>query len=560
MSAREPPARDSIVRVVALASLAAGVLTLLLVFASGRWGRLVAPPRNDDVSYMLDAMRRLNQFHESGLSGVLSGLVSEPPHSPSASALAAIGFTVFGRCDWAPYASNGVLLAGMLGAAWLALCGLHAWQRFAVMAALLPLPIVAAAVQEFRPDEICGFLLACGVVSLLSQPLHRQEPRRFAMVGALFGGALLCKPTAFPSILAVGATAMAGALIAAAILAGRSFPSLFGAVARRCLIVCGVCLGLAGPFFVIAGENVSKYIWANVWGPRSTLWRANISLPEHLRYYLDGPGAQFMLGPSRYACLLGALLLFALAMRLGPRDSRALRVARVVATAIAFAAATATTMKQPFFGLQFFLLVIGGVLVDARDVLAGLISHRRASWAASAMLLLIALVSISTFRLRNTWGSRDDRRYVEMRQVYRQVCDAVTSRAGNASLTIVTFAGALNAGNLEYDAARRGRVTRFKSREWAQTLDDYKPLLATASFVLAAEPGNGLTADQFPSGRALRAVLTEIDASAEWRRVARIPVPSTGRSFLLYERINDGWLGKRKGPSKVYLGRASCRR
>ncbi|HEY2944983.1 MAG TPA: hypothetical protein VGN09_21295, partial [Vicinamibacteria bacterium] len=100
-------------RVLLWIVLSAG-FTLIIVQWSLRHGRLILPPTYDDVGYLADGLSRLEVLYRDRLPGLLAEHFRHPPHSPFSSYLALAGFALFGAHDWAPYASNVIIVLALL--------------------------------------------------------------------------------------------------------------------------------------------------------------------------------------------------------------------------------------------------------------------------------------------------------------------------------------------------------------------------------------------------------------------------------------------------------------
>jgi len=95
-------------RQIAFPLLLAVLFTSFSVVASLRQGQLSVPTTYDDISYFVDAARRLQTLYDSGLPAFLATFVSEPPHAPLATLVSLSAFALMGLRDWAPAIINGV--------------------------------------------------------------------------------------------------------------------------------------------------------------------------------------------------------------------------------------------------------------------------------------------------------------------------------------------------------------------------------------------------------------------------------------------------------------------
>jgi hypothetical protein len=515
--------------------LLACIITPAAIRMSMVQGRLGSPPGYDDVSYFVDALARVNTFYEHGMPAVLRGYAEHPPHSPFSTLMAMAAYLLLGTAEWTPYAMNGLVLLAILLGAWHLLRGVPAWQRAITLIALTPLPIVWMSVTEFRPDIMAGVCTAAGVLVALDGPLLEGGWRRWAAMGACFGAALLCKPATFPAtLLFFGA---AGSLAVLAAIEGGAAATTVRRGAAAGLVSLAAAALVSAPYYIFGWRDAYGYVWYNMFGPGRKLWMHKLPVAESLRYYLDGLGGRFMLGPYAYA-LVGMLGVGAVWGAIAARPAREGRRTVALGAVLLFALllASVNEMKSQFLGLPFQVLLIACALLAVRAVLTRPLRRTgRPLGPAPVLLIVLAVVSVAAFRFPNPWGPAARR--AEVRRLYERISrDVATRLPSGSSVLVFTFAGLINANNIQLEALRQGKDVLGKSMELATQLKDYKWFLERASLVLAAPSGTGITADQFPSGKALDRVLAELDADPRFARVAEYPVGATGKSLILFAR------------------------
>jgi hypothetical protein len=91
-----PPRQSSMMPVIVWGAVAVAALFHIYATlgASLRVGRLSVVPTYDDVSYLVDGLRRLKAFDAAGFRGLFRSLVIEPAHAPLTTITATIGFAL----------------------------------------------------------------------------------------------------------------------------------------------------------------------------------------------------------------------------------------------------------------------------------------------------------------------------------------------------------------------------------------------------------------------------------------------------------------------------------
>ncbi len=342
-----PRNRRVLVALLIWLSIAAG-FTVVQVRQSLHDGWLAAPPTYDDIAYFVDAQSRLDTWSTAGTRQMISDALSDPPHSPWSTGVAAVAFMVAGPQEWAPAALNGVLVLGLLL--------LLAWRGrdlpigwlLVIGAFLLTWPITGQAVVNSRPDIACGLVTAVTALVVATSPWVGAGRRWHYLAGAGLGVALLIKPTVSPVTLAVVLTAMA-ATTATDVVQGhpwRRWRPIAGAWGR-CL---AVALAIALPYYAVAHRNVIDYVRRNTFGELAEVWRLDLGLAEHARYYLTGTGGRFMLDAWLYLWL--GLAVATLVVAVARRDAPALgRLPAAVAVfVVSYALVTVPAHKNQFLG------------------------------------------------------------------------------------------------------------------------------------------------------------------------------------------------------------------
>ena len=186
----------------------ASAFTLTMIGVSRRQGRLLSNLQFDDITYMDDALGRLQQLQSRGLGALLHDWQQHPPHSPVLTLVAMGTFAALGPRDVAPYyaCTITVYLAMLLTDSLTR--GLYFWQKLACQIFLLSMRWTSMAATVFRPDFLASIFLAAGICWILSARSSLSF-RRVTFAGAAFGLAAATKPPVFVAVFAaMGATLM----------------------------------------------------------------------------------------------------------------------------------------------------------------------------------------------------------------------------------------------------------------------------------------------------------------------------------------------------------------
>ncbi|MDQ2084627.1 hypothetical protein RA307_30980, partial [Xanthobacteraceae bacterium Astr-EGSB] len=128
-------------------------------------GRLSVPPSYDDVTYFVDALRRLRLLYDQGFFALLMDLLQQTTHSPLSFFLAFFGFGLLGVREVAPYVMNACVLSLWV---WmmLRLAGAPLADAIVIAAILILLPYNDWIITFFHPDALAGLIvaLACSMV------------------------------------------------------------------------------------------------------------------------------------------------------------------------------------------------------------------------------------------------------------------------------------------------------------------------------------------------------------------------------------------------------------
>lgn len=513
------------------------VFTVVQIRQSLHAGLLAAPPTYDDIAYLADAQARLDTFYTSGTAEVLSEAVANPPHSPWSTGLAATAFLVLGTRDWAPAALNGILVLGLLLAvAWRGR-GLPLVWLLAIAAFLLSWPITGQAVVNFRPDIACGLVTAWTALSVASAPWVHASRRLHYAAGVGLGLALLIKPTISPVTLVVVLTAL-GAATLTDLSQGHSWREW-----RPIATAWGRCLGLgaliAAPYYLVATPDVVDYVRRNTFGELAGIWRLDISIAEHARYYLTGTGGQFMLDVWLYLWI--GLAAATLAVVVARREAAVLARLPAVGAVflVSYALVTIPAHKNQFLGA----LLPSLMLVSAMQMLVYLARvsrdgtapwHRYAGAIAISSLALVGLVLFRPPAHFAPWYPLPPETVTAHHALLADVSEQIQAGGNGPVRVVFTHIGPyMNPPLLEYRSGlMRGREVEAFDLAMSTDAAEIENHLDLVTDVVVFSPGNPSAMPWLPAAAHQQDVLDHMAANPDFVLASVHATPGGGELFL----------------------------
>lgn len=539
-------------------SIVSLLFTVVIVQASIRHGKLGMPATYDDVSYLQDALTRVDAFHESGIKAFAASFVTSPPHSPASTAIATAAFLIAGAQDWAPYVANCVIVFFYLSiTAWMMSEVATPYKMLGLVFAIT-VPITTNAVNEFKPDIFCGLITSAAAI-VMSRSVFR--PRSPAWPGVLlFAAALLIKPTFVGATLLFNGTAVLLALIGRRIVEGRRLDSL-AAVQRAVLLLVGGA-ALALPYYVLAWRVLYEYIVENTFGANKHLWAIKTDWLGHAMYFLIGPGGGFMFGRHLYVIVLIVGCGITVTLFFRRRVELLCHLHFAVMCCVMYALPTSLEVKNPFSGVQFtYMLVFWAFFCYVRILHHA--GRRKNLLVRITRFAVVAGLAVSTVGLRLPLGAEGAEALLR-RQLFDRDCAIVREKAmsrwasGNPGplVVVLTTAGqSHNPSAMQYALLKQGiRNVEFPDLHREGSPEVFANAFRRADIVIANEPNAEEAYDWLPSGEIQEQTLRMVRESQEFHLLA-VNETIARRKYYVFERVSGfadsivlSGFGEREGP------------
>ena len=258
----------------------------------------------DDVFYLSEGLEYAQLLQTQGVRTCLARMWMDPPHSPFATIVTGSSFVIFGPTEWAPYALMGLIVLIVMFVADRLMNGLPLHARIAGVLFTLSFPIMGTLPYHFRPDATAGLVTGLGAVLMLRYCPFWAPRRHQMLTGLCFAVALLVKTPSFPFTIYM----FAGSWVASALWGTMTdlFDPSRGEVPTRQPRWAAVwpywlpMLVLAGPYYILNGGHISRYVYDNVLGQNKEMWLRRGNRLDLARYVWDGHGGQLMVGQHGY--------------------------------------------------------------------------------------------------------------------------------------------------------------------------------------------------------------------------------------------------------------------
>ena len=472
------PSHYAIIWFIASASC---LFAALIIAESMRQGRLSLPATYDDVGYFNDAARRLQILYDDGVISCLASLIHNPPHSPFATLVPFLGFSLFGIKDWAPAAVNVIWVALLLYFIRLVIPEVSRWAYAIVAASTLAWPLTGIMVVECRPDIYAALLMVMGVVQTFRAPFLHATTRHIALVAVLFGAALLAKPSMSPvTLLVYGASISIAIAIESRGSLDRRFISVAALRISQCLAITAVVVAL---YFVFAWRHTYHYIFT-VMVSQNELWNLHLSAFDAAGYYLWGSGGLVMMGVWFWITIALVLVDVVLGL-LTRRPSDGSKTGLIIVFLFAYALVSIPSVKSPYLGsvvsiffMTFYVLACSGIIGS----LLQLKNYGR--WVAVGFCAGLLLTSAAVFDW--AWwplGTISHLTATRRHEIIQRLADYIEAGGDKApTVFFPVITQFVNGNTLQFELQKR-RV-KNANIEQLHSLDGQRDALAAADYVV----------------------------------------------------------------------------
>jgi len=522
----------------AVCCVVAALLTIWMVEASLREGRLSTYPQFDDVAYLHDGLRRLTLLRHEGFASLIADYRRWPPHAPISTLFAFAGFAMLGAHDWAPYVVNGLLVFGYLLIGARLLHGIRLWQMLLMLGLLAVLPLSLAAVLEFRPDFAASLFTVAGMLALLLPEFFGDSVGANLFAGVCFGVAALAKPPFIPATLCLLIASLLLRRVARRIVDPALSADRIGRSWLACVIPA-VLIPLT--HYLVAWHDIASYIYEVQLGSQRSVWAIHGSILYHATYYLTGPGEPSSLGA--FVGVIAVLLLLGTFLILCRRRRRELALLVLMpASLLAYLIPTLNPHKQPSFALCFQLLLVYSATIVARRSFLTLKPRLEPTVAAVLVLLLLGGVWHSARRMTSEHrltSERDSAHTRIARNLYQTLTGTGSGAAPNRVTSVVlTGIGAVNADLLGYWGLKEGLNLNCYTPGFVADIKPFECAFGSCDLVVAGDSRSEVFKKGFPSDSIRDALITELKSRPDFRLVGQFQEEQTGGTIYVFQAIH----------------------
>ena len=521
------------------------ILTAIFLNHSAWRGRLQYQIEYEDVITFLDGLKRYRALVDQpqGNLQFLYQYVTDPPHAPLHSFQAGAAFAVFGVNDWAPYASNALLLFSLLAAFAYAARSFGGTAVGVGLFFLALSPLAYNTIAEFRPDYPSAILTVWAVL-LYFEFLKKGLWQFCALSGAFYGLAMLAKPPVFLYVMAIG-----GGPFFLGLAQGWQKDRAQGLV--RALksswpffVFCGL---VAGPHFAVAAGKIYNYIILNQVGQDAHLWAFKGGWLERVFYPLSGYGGWIALGRMwRIALALAVAAGLAGIMLWRFRKTEALWfLVSSGLVAYSYCFLVINPHMNPYFGITFQIFL----LFSGAGLLGFLATSRWGLWKSIAargfVALILAFVTLKAFPLpiRNeevTKGSRENKEFL---QTANQSALEILKRNSNVpskAYVMVSTYGAISSHTLQWISDKEELGFRFQAVPY-EYISKIKKLFDVDSgknrvdFAIVSEEGVFGVREELPNAQTSGLLLEFLRSQDKYIEIGKISDPK-GLAYVVFKR------------------------
>jgi len=523
------------------------ILTSIFLNHSAWRGRLQYQIDYEDVITFLDGLKRYRALVDQpqGHLQFFYQYVTDPPHAPLHSLQAAMAFAVFGVNDWAPYASNAILLFLLL------LAFAYAARDFGLPTIIVGLvylvlsPLSYNMIAEFRPDYPSAILTVWGVLFYLGF-LKTGSRILCGAAGVCYGLAMLAKPPVFLYVMAIG-----GGPFFLGLARGwreNRWGGMGSALKNAWPFFAG-CAVVAGPHFAVAAGKIYNYIVLNQVGQDAHLWEFKGGWLERVFYPLSGYGGWIALGRMWRIALglaLGAGLAGLVMWRMRNPLARWFLVSFGM-VAYSYFFLVINPHMNPYFGITFqiFLLFAGAALLGFLATMPLGLFGKMASRGFVGLILAFVALKAFPLPIRSEEVTKGPRANKEFLQTANQTALEILvdhSKIPSKAYVMVSTYGAISSHTLQWISDKEELGFRFQAVPY-EDISKIKKLFDVDSgknrvdFAIVSEEGVWGVKEALPNAQTSGPLLQHLLGNPEYAEIGRVS-DASGKSYVVFRRIS----------------------
>jgi hypothetical protein len=211
--------------------------------------------------------------------------------------------------------------------------------------------------------------------------------------------------------------------------------------AKSVLILGGITLLLAAPYFILGRQHLIDYYRLNVFGSAAALWTPNLSAINSALYYIVGPGGNATLGKWVYIGIPAVAFMSLRSWRIG------------VLILISYLVVTLPGNKSPYLGMIFNAYVVAAIVLMMAWLLT--ITNPAIRYAIAGAFLVFGLVTYRLPSPGNSPGVAEARQKLNADVVSVLLADSAIERK---IIYIPVIASYLNGESIVFSALQAGHL------------------------------------------------------------------------------------------------------
>lgn len=528
------------------------IFTAAVIHQSLRQGQLALPPTYDDIVYFNDALTRLNIFYDQGFKALFLNFIEKPPHSPIATIVPLIGFSIFGVHNWAPPVINGIFVFFLLVFLDYISPGISRLGKIIIACISLTWPITGQLIIECRPDFIWGLSTASFTVLSLKENtrITRASENQF-IIGGLIGFSLLAKPSIFPITLIAAISCLSIASLADLYQQNLWHRKRTVFVANaRCLAVAST---IALPYYLLAYKQVYAYIYDVVFSSNASMWdpNSNLTLTDNLTYYLTATSGQITMGRWFYVWVF--LVFLSLAALFAKRDWQ--RLSRFTPLAggflVLYLLVTVPKLKMHFFGASLYFFILLTLILLTIEIFRTLRPKRPGLGLHYGFIVIILLFGLNKFQwpLYNTSKQSEvlSSEVQYRRKAINSLYDDILSNQKKSGLKndqpikifFTTSNKFLNSYTLQFYFGKQNIKNLTTDLYLSGDLKLYSDSINLSDYVVAFSADNTDTFPWLPSSKIQKQVLDMLNSNPDFKLIQTYADPYSNNRTFLFGRTGE---------------------